>query len=78
MKQLIHNTGSLVYDSNTQTSSMKIHPLIKTPINLQQTREELTSTNVDLTGRQLLPEHQKKKKVSLSTKLISSILSCCF
>ena len=52
---------------------MKIHPLIKTPINLQQTREELQNTNSDLTGRQLLPEH-RKNKVNFSKNKKSSNL----
>lgn len=69
VKQLIHNSGSLVYDSSTQKSSMKIPTLIKTPINLEQTREELRNTNADLTGRQLLPEH-RKNKVNFPKKII--------
>lgn len=63
VKQLINHSATLVYDSSSaQKSSIKPKPLIKSAtINLEQTREELINTNVDLTGRQLLPEHRKKK-----------------
>lgn len=72
VKQLIGGSATLVYDSSMQKSAVKTKPLIKHPPNLQQTREDLRSTNALLTGRQLLPEH-RKVKVSSDRLLSKSI-----